>query len=135
MEERAEVKGRMDTLAVADDRFTITLEHLVELSSRAGELFESSGTDEKRQLINFVFSNLELEGKNLAFTMREPFDCSLIYLKMQIGCSTWIRTTINGVRVRCPTIRRWSNMVNKKLYIPIKIKMQILFEKFLKNTD
>ena len=22
------------------------------------------------------------------------------------GCATWIRTTINGVRVRCPTIRR-----------------------------
>ena len=22
------------------------------------------------------------------------------------GCLTWIRTTINGVRVRCPTIRR-----------------------------
>ena len=22
------------------------------------------------------------------------------------GCFTWIRTTINGVRVRCPTIRR-----------------------------
>ena len=23
-----------------------------------------------------------------------------------IGCFTWIRTKINGVRVRCPTIRR-----------------------------
>lgn len=25
---------------------------------------------------------------------------------LQIGCFTWIRTKINGVRVRCPTIRR-----------------------------
>ncbi|CCZ30525.1 cassette chromosome recombinase B [Proteobacteria bacterium CAG:495] len=73
MQERAEVKSRMENLAVADDRFTITMEHLIELSSRAGELFESSGTDEKRQIINFIFSNLELEGKNLVFTMREPF--------------------------------------------------------------
>lgn len=23
-----------------------------------------------------------------------------------VGCFTWIRTKINGVRVRCPTIRR-----------------------------
>lgn len=28
---------------------------------------------------------------------------------VQFGCLTWIRTKINGVRVRCPTIRRSSN--------------------------
>ena len=33
------------------------------------------------------------------------------------GCFTWIRTTINGVRVRCPTIRRWSNQFMAALYI------------------
>ena len=28
---------------------------------------------------------------------------------VQIGCPTWIRTTINAVRVRCPAVRRWGN--------------------------
>lgn len=26
-----------------------------------------------------------------------------------VGCPTWIRTTINAVRVRCPAVRRWGN--------------------------
>ncbi len=35
-------------------------------------------------------------------TKKPPFWVAFLYL----GCLTWIRTTINGVRVRCPTIRR-----------------------------
>ena len=37
---------------------------------------------------------------------------------VQFGCFTWIRTKINGVRVRCPTIRRWSNLSNKGIFMP-----------------
>ena len=36
---------------------------------------------------------------------------------VQCGCFTWIRTKINGVRVRCPTIRRWSNGIKTKRYL------------------
>ncbi len=44
------------------------------LASRAYDLFESSETEEKRQLIGLVFSNLEMEGEKLRYTLREPFD-------------------------------------------------------------
>lgn len=33
----------------------------------------SSKMGEKQQLLNFVFSNLKLEGKKLLVTLREPF--------------------------------------------------------------
>jgi len=44
------------------------------LASRAAELFERSKTEQKRQLIAFVFSNLRLRGEKLDFSLRSPFD-------------------------------------------------------------
>lgn len=37
-------------------------------------MFESSKTDEKRGLLGFVFSNLELEGATLRYTLIKPFE-------------------------------------------------------------
>jgi site-specific DNA recombinase len=44
------------------------------LASRAAELFERSKIEQKRELIAFVFSNLQLSGKKLDFSLRSPFD-------------------------------------------------------------
>lgn len=43
------------------------------LDRRSREIFESSEVDEKRQLLNFVFHNLELKDKKLSLKLREPF--------------------------------------------------------------
>ncbi len=52
----------------------MTLETLISFASRAVDIFERSKTEQKRQLIGFVFSNLQLKGKRLSFSMRSPFD-------------------------------------------------------------
>ena len=44
------------------------------MASRAAELFERSKTEQKRELLAFVFSNLRLRGKTLEFSLRSPFD-------------------------------------------------------------
>jgi hypothetical protein len=44
------------------------------VASRAADLFERSKTEQKRELIAFVFSNLRLRGKKLEFSLRSPFD-------------------------------------------------------------
>ncbi|GAH39274.1 unnamed protein product, partial [marine sediment metagenome] len=44
----------------ADEKFGITVNYLLNLASRAYELFESSKIEQKRQLINFLLSNLRL---------------------------------------------------------------------------
>jgi hypothetical protein len=44
------------------------------LASRAAEIFARSKVEQKRQLIAFVFSNLQMRGKKLEFSMRSPFD-------------------------------------------------------------
>lgn len=58
----------------ADEDFAVTVSYLLDLSARAYKLFESSNVDQKRELINFVVSNLKLEGKKLLFDLKQPFD-------------------------------------------------------------
>ena len=43
------------------------------LAARSKEIFMSSEVSEKRQILNFVFQNLKLDGKNLLVDLREPF--------------------------------------------------------------
>ncbi len=57
----------------ADDSFKITVSTLLSVASRAHELFMSSKNEQKRQLLNFMFSNLKLNGQNLEYDLRTPF--------------------------------------------------------------
>jgi hypothetical protein len=47
--------------------FRTTRESLISLASRAAELFERSKPEQKRQLLAFVFSNLQLREKTRGF--------------------------------------------------------------------
>ena len=44
------------------------------MASRAYDLFERSTIEEKRQLIGYVFSNLEMKGATLRYTLKKPFN-------------------------------------------------------------
>lgn len=55
------------------------------LAARAKEIFESSEVDEKRQLLNFVFQNLKLDGKNLSIETCELFTTLVDYKKCPKG--------------------------------------------------
>jgi hypothetical protein len=58
----------------ADSEFKMGLSGLLSLASKAADLFEGSNNAEKRSLIGFTFSNLELEGASLRYSLRTPFD-------------------------------------------------------------
>ena len=47
---------------------------MLQLASKAGDTFKGSNAEEKRKLINLVFSNLELKGQKLTCTLRPPLD-------------------------------------------------------------
>jgi len=57
-----------------DKNYSMTLISLLNICSKAPELFESSKVEQKRQLINFLLSNLKLRGKTLEFELKKPFD-------------------------------------------------------------
>jgi len=71
----------------------MTLISLLNLCSRAPELFKSSKVEQKRQLINFLLSNLKLRGKKLEFKLKKPFDV-LVNLDYR---SNWL---LQGVKFR-----------------------------------
>jgi len=68
-----EIVHEMERYTVANENAHITANTVLSLASRARDIFESSEVDEKRQLLNFVFQNLELKEKKLSVTLREPF--------------------------------------------------------------
>ncbi len=65
----------------ADQNFKLTVNTVLSIASKAYELFESSNIEQKRKLINYVFSNLELEGVTLSILWKNPwFDGWLYYI-------------------------------------------------------
>jgi hypothetical protein len=73
-ERQTEISLQVEQHQQGEGDYRTTLESLISLASRAAEIFGRSKTDQKRQLIAFVFSNLRLKGKKLAFSLRSPFD-------------------------------------------------------------
>ena len=86
-ERRVKVNMDKERYQKADKVFKNTTITAFQLLSKAYELFECSKTDQKRRLINFVFSNLKLNGEKLEYTLRKPFDL-MVNLE---GCPSWRR--------------------------------------------
>ncbi len=91
-----ELKGRQYELAdklkkitEADEIYTISLISLLNLCSRAPELFKSSKVEQKKALINFLLSNLKLRGKILEFELKKPFD-ALVNIQNCKSRSEWL---------------------------------------------
>lgn len=69
----------------ADKNFVITSSYILDVASRANELFEaeSSKVAQKRYLLDFVLSNMRLDGEKLLFNLKEPFDAIALMAKNQ----------------------------------------------------
>ena len=58
----------LSQLQEAEDNYYITAKYILDLSSRAYDLFVSSEVEEKRQLIKLILSNLRLKTKTSSTT-------------------------------------------------------------------
>ena len=76
---QTEIIEQMKQHEKADQNFYITANLVMNLAARAKELFESSEVDEKRQLLNLMFQNLKLNGKNMPTQVCEPFNTMIGY--------------------------------------------------------
>lgn len=65
-----ELKGHM----AGNDGFKEALIDLLFIASGSEATFKGSTIEGKRQLVNFVFANLELKGDKLLYTLNKPFD-------------------------------------------------------------
>lgn len=85
----AAIRVEIESHEEADTNFKQTLVTAFKLANKASQLFESSKTHEKRELVNFLFSNLALRGRKLEYTLRKPFD-AMVNLRR---CSSWLPET------------------------------------------
>jgi len=78
-----ELQKKMGKLQIADEEYYITSDYILNLASRADELFESSEPIEKRQLIKFALQNLVLDGSLVRYDEIKPFDTIRDYASRQ----------------------------------------------------
>lgn len=72
--ERENLESQITKLNDANDDFEITVEYLLDIASKSYSLFKSSGIDKKRRILKLVFPNFYLDGQNLSYDIRKPFD-------------------------------------------------------------
>jgi site-specific DNA recombinase len=73
---QADLLEQMKDQSDGDKRFVISASKILAVASNASELFlaESTNLSQRRQLLQFVLSNLKLEGDKLLFNLKAPFD-------------------------------------------------------------
>ena len=76
-EKQQELLFDMRKYQQANESYYLTANKVLNLANRAYEIFESSEPEEKRQLVNFLFQNCQLNGKKLLFKLKRPFDTVL----------------------------------------------------------
>lgn len=68
------IQPQEERLDKADRRFYSTIDYLLVIFQRAEKLFEIADVSKKCQIVSLILSNLQLDGKNLIFNLKEPFD-------------------------------------------------------------
>lgn len=69
-----ELNDKLNILTKGNKDFLVTASYLLDLLSRAKELFEVADESQRSKLIGFMVSNLQLNDKKLSYTVNYPFD-------------------------------------------------------------
>ena len=80
------IEKRIAELSTDNKEVVITLEYLLDLVSRVNSLYKSSRIDKKRRILNLVFSNFFLNGSNLSYELKRPFD---LFIKRSNRLLNW----------------------------------------------
>ena len=76
-EQRTDIEVQLTALQEADENYYLTSRYILQLVSQTKELFESSEVEQKRQLIKLLLQNLRIEGENMLWEVKKPFDLIL----------------------------------------------------------
>lgn len=94
IQRRQEIQEMLERHHSGDEQFRIAVSTMIMLASKAAEIFDCSQTEEKRQLIGYVFSNLELKGSTLCYSLKKPFNL-LVDLA---SCKEWLLEQDSNLR-------------------------------------
>ena len=77
--EQKVLQAKLTKLQMADEEYYLTAQYLVQIASRAKELFAGSEPEEKRLLLKMTLQNLRLDGKIVRYDWKKPFDKIAFY--------------------------------------------------------
>ncbi len=105
-----EILEQLEDHTKGDKAFVIGASYILDVASRAVELFEaeSSKLEQKRYLINFVLSNVKLDGEKLVFNLLPPFDALYSMSKTQNWLRLQVTNHLTDVNETNETLRAYS---------------------------
>lgn len=71
--DRSRIEQQLATVAIGSGDLKRRVERILELVKSASTLFESAEADQKRRLVEIMFSGCNASGKSLELNLREPF--------------------------------------------------------------
>jgi site-specific DNA recombinase len=74
-----EILHNLEKYKNANTSYYITASKILDVASRASELFESSEIDEKRLILKNVLQNLKLDDKKLTYELKTPYNMLFLY--------------------------------------------------------
>lgn len=77
--EKADIEGQISRHSIASDNYIDFGCLILDVANRAAEIYQVRKPDEKRYLLNFVFSNLSLMDKKLKFSFNSIFQSVFDY--------------------------------------------------------
>ena len=86
-EKQYELNAELEQHTDADYDYSTQVATVLDLSRRIKEIFESSETEEKRQILNYLLQNPTVKGKKLEFELRKPYN---LVLELA-SCPDWLR--------------------------------------------
>lgn len=97
-ERQNDIMFKMKQFENANQNHYITANQVLSIAKRAKDIFESSEPEKKRQLLGFVFQNLTLDGKNLSYKLKTPFD----KVRLVNSCHNWgeVKMVIDKISIK-----------------------------------
>ncbi len=85
--ELTDIDAKLSQLQEAEDSYYETATSILEITTKAHEIFISSEMEQKRHLIKLVLSNLKLDGRTLVYDAHKPFDLMLECSDRKLWCA------------------------------------------------
>jgi len=100
-ESQYDINIQLEDYTKADEDYHITVSEVLNMARRALDVFESSEIHEKRQLLNYLLQNPRLEGRNLVFELKSPFDTIVSVRNQPVGLPVQVTfRTLNWDKIR-----------------------------------
>ncbi len=88
------LQRQRDNIELVDDEYFGTVFHLLNLAKSAPKLFQKANIEQKRSLLQIVLSNFSLDGDQLRWKLKEPFETMVLCSEN----SSWLRV-LDDVRI------------------------------------